>query len=136
MSLNPSLKKQLLDAAIKARSNSYSPYSNYKVGSALLMDEQRIFSGCNVENASYGATICAERAAIFSAIGEGFKNVQAILVVTDSLEPWPPCGMCRQVLSEFATAEVPVLLCNLDGVMREKTLGELCPHFFGPLQLS
>lgn len=136
MSLTPSLKKQLLDAAIKARSNSYSPYSNYKVGSALLMDDQRIFSGCNVENASYGATICAERSAIFSAIGQGFKNVQAILVVTDSLEPWPPCGMCRQVLSEFATAEVPVLLCNLDGVMREKTLGELCPHFFGPLQLS
>ncbi len=136
MSLTPSLKKQLLDAAIKARSNSYSPYSNYKVGSALLMDDQRIFSGCNVENASYGATICAERSAIFSAIGHGFKNVQAILVVTDSLEPWPPCGMCRQVLSEFATAQVPVLMCNLDGIMREKTLGELCPHFFGPLQLS
>ncbi|MBK7842640.1 MAG: cytidine deaminase [Bdellovibrionales bacterium] len=130
------MKKQLLDAAIKARSNSYSPYSNCKVGSALLMDDQRIFSGCNVENASYGATICAERSAVFSAIGQGFKNVKAILVVTDSLEPWPPCGMCRQVLSEFATAEVPVLLCNLDGVMREKTLGELCPHFFGPLHLS
>lgn len=136
MSLTPSLKKQLLDAAIKARSNSYSPYSNCKVGSALLMDDQRIFSGCNVENASYGATICAERSAVFSAIGQGFKNVKVILVVTDSLEPWPPCGMCRQVLSEFATAEVPVLLCNLDGVMREKTLGELCPHFFGPLHLS
>lgn len=129
------LIEKLYQAAKQARDHSYSPYSGYKVGAALWMNESQIFSGCNVENASYGATICAERAALFSAISQGYQKVGAILVLTDAQEPWPPCGLCRQVLSEFSIPEVPVILSNLKEKIIQRTMEELCPYFFGATHL-
>lgn len=136
MSIDNKTEQGLVQAAEQARLNSHSPYSGFKVGASVLMDNGQIYSGCNVENASYGGTVCAERVALWKAISEGAKKVQALVVVTDTDQPWPPCGMCRQVLSEFCPPEAPVILANLKGDQIRKTLGELCPDFFGPLNLK
>jgi len=91
--------KELMEIAIKARERAYVPYSNYKVGAALLDREGRVFSGCNIENAAYGPTNCAERTAIFKAVSEGSTQFSAIAVVADSSEAVTPCGVCRQVMA-------------------------------------
>ncbi|MCB0365637.1 MAG: cytidine deaminase [Bdellovibrionaceae bacterium] len=134
--LDTNTKAKMLQAAMEARLNSHSPYSGFKVGASVLMDNGQIYGGCNVENASYGGTVCAERTAIWKGVSEGAKRVQALVVVTDSDQPWPPCGMCRQVVSEFSSPEVPVILANLKGKEIAQTVAELCPHFFGPMHLK
>ncbi len=121
---------KLHQAAVKVRKNSYSPYSGYKVASALVTDDNRIFAGVNVENASYGGTICAERSAIFTAVSSGAKKIKAILVLTDEKTPWPPCGFCRQVISEFVTKDTTVYLANLSGVKKAYKFSELFPTAF------
>lgn len=126
----------LFQAALQVRNNSHSPYSNYKVASSILTSNQKIFAGVNVENASYGATICAERSAIFSAVSAGEKKIEAILILTDEANPWPPCGMCRQVIAEFASPHTKVYLANLKGVQRELTFGELFPLGFSSENLA
>src|SRR5579871_6834568 len=93
---------QLLEAARTARNNSIAPYSNFRVGAALMAGSGTIYTGCNVENATYGLTICAERVALFKAISEGAREFQAIAVAADTNAPTPPCGTCRQLLWEFA----------------------------------
>ncbi|MBQ3604017.1 MAG: cytidine deaminase [Clostridia bacterium] len=125
--------QKLINAAMQARMESYSPYSGYSVGAAVLTASGEIFSGCNIENASYGATMCAERTAIFSAIAAGHKNFTAIAIVggKDGEADLPyPCGMCRQVLSEFCDKDFKVIIARSETDFEEYTLGELLPHSF------
>lgn len=117
----------LIDAAKKARDSAYAPYSRFAVGAALLTKSGRIITGCNVENLSFGLTICAERAAVFSAIAAGEKEFEAIAVVADSVSPVTPCGACRQVLSEFAS-ELPICSANLQDVRFVSSIQELLPR--------
>lgn len=116
---------QLIAAARTARENAYAPFSHFQVGAAVRGKSGRIFAGCNVENASYGLTICAERVAIFKAISEGEREFNAIAVVTDAESLTPPCGACRQIIWEFC-GDIPVILANLRGkVERERSLNLL-----------
>jgi len=116
----------LVAAATAARDRSHSPYSRFAVGAAVLMEDGSIHAGCNVENRSFGLTVCAERTAIATAVGQGLRRPQAIAVVTDTDPPAAPCGACREVLAEFAD-ELPVLLCNLQGDRCLIQLTELFP---------
>ncbi|HOL14332.1 MAG: cytidine deaminase [Bacillota bacterium] len=122
----------LLDAALKARENAYAPYSGFKVGAALLARDGSIYTGCNVENASYGLTVCAERNAVFSGVASGAINFEKIVVAADG-DLTPPCGMCLQVLREFGVKTV--VLVNLERKWRSYTLDELLPVSFGPENL-
>ncbi|NLL42869.1 MAG: cytidine deaminase [Firmicutes bacterium] len=128
--------KELMEIAIKARERAYVPYSNYKVGAALLDREGRVFSGCNIENAAYGPTNCAERTAIFKAVSEGSTQFSAIAVVADSSEAVTPCGVCRQVMAEFFDPDTIIYLGNLDGKIVETTLEKLLPHAFTSKDLT
>jgi cytidine deaminase len=119
----------LISAAKKARENAHAPYSNFRVGAALRAVSGRIFGGCNVENATYGLTICAERVAIFKAISEGERGFDAISVVTDTDALTPPCGACRQLIWEFC-GDVPVILANLKGKTDVMHMRELFPKPF------
>ncbi len=123
----------LLELAKKAMERSYSPYSHYAVGAALLCADGRVFQGCNIENASFGLTNCAERTAMFKAISEGADEFTAIAIAASGSAPWP-CGACRQVLNEFAPG-IRVLV-TWDGNVDEMTLDELLPHGFGPKSLQ
>lgn len=122
----------LVEAARAAAANSYSPYSHYAVGAALLAADGAVYTGCNVENASYGLTNCAERTAIFKAVGDGRRRFRAIAVAGgEAGAPATPCGACRQVIAEFCAPDMPVLCAALDGGdVREFTAGELLPHGF------
>ncbi len=120
----------LIRAAGETRERAHAPYSGFRVGSALLTAGGAIFSGCNVENRSYGATVCAERVALASAVAAGDPTPVAIVVITDTSPPSLPCGLCLQALSEFAAPELPVRLVNPAGESRELRLEELLPHPF------
>jgi cytidine deaminase len=122
-------KDLLIEAAKQARENAHAPYSNFRVGAALRSTSGRIFSGCNVENATYGLTICAERVAIFKAISEGERGFRAIAVVTDTEVLTPPCGACRQLIWEFC-GDIPVSMANLKGKMEVIQMRELFPRPF------
>lgn len=126
----------LVQQAIQARKRAYTPYSNFQVGAALLTKNQQVFLGCNVENASYGLTNCAERTAIFKAISEGETEIAAIAVVGDTEGPISPCGACRQVIAEFSTENTKVILANLKGEVAETTVYELLPGFFSSKDLK
>jgi cytidine deaminase len=119
----------LISAAKQARENAHAPYSNFRVGAALRATSGRIFGGCNVENATYGLTVCAERIAIFKAISEGERGFDAIAVVTDTGKLTPPCGACRQLIWEFC-GDVPVILANLKGKTEVIPMHELFPKPF------
>lgn len=124
---------ELLSLAREAMRHSYSPYSRYKVGACLLAENGRVFLGCNVENASFGLTNCAERTALFKAVSEGVQHFSAIAIAAEGAAPWP-CGACRQVLNEFAP-DIRVLVTWGDGQTAEATLRDLLPHGFGPKDL-
>lgn len=117
-------------AAREAAERSYSPYSGFAVGAAVLTASGRIFAGCNVENASFGLSICAERAAVFRAIAEGEREIEAVAVYTPTLEPVMPCGACLQVLSEFGPSATVTSLCD-GGDRVEAALHDLLPRAFG-----
>ena len=120
--------QKLMDCAIKARENAYSPYSHFAVGAALLCEDGTLFEGCNIENASYGLTNCAERTAIFKAVSEGHIKFKALAVVADTEGPCAPCGACRQVMAEF---KIPrIILGNLMGNIKIVTIEELLPFSF------
>ncbi len=124
--------QNLVEAAVAIRDHSYSPYSKFKVGAALLGKSGKVYCGTNVENASFGLSICAERSAIFRAVAEGEIEFEAIAVVADGKTPTAPCGACRQVLLEFGQ-DMIVILAGEDGVagpMAQHTVGELVPHAF------
>jgi cytidine deaminase len=120
----------LVLTAAKARAQAYVPYSHFHVGAALLDGDGRLYTGCNVENASYGATCCAERTAVFKAISEGSKQISRIAVVGDQAEPCLPCGICRQVLAEFATPDFELLAGTPAGHFERYGLDDLLPHAF------
>jgi len=120
----------LLDQAIEARKKAYAPYSKFQVGAALLTKDKQVFFGCNIENASYGLTNCAERTAIFKAVSEGEKEIEAIVVVGDTEGPIAPCGACRQVMAEFCDKDTKIILANLNGATAETTIDELLPGAF------
>lgn len=129
-------KERLLLEAKKVQSYAYAPYSSFQVGAALLTEKGKIFAGCNIENASYSLTICAERNALFKAISEGERNFSALLVIGDSEEPISPCGACRQVIVEFCDESMPVYLTNLKGDLLETTVGKLLPGAFSKEDLA
>src|SRR4051812_4876200 len=116
--------KDLIAAARLARENAYAPYSRFAVGAALRAKSGRVFCGCNVENLSFGLTICAERNAVFAAVAAGEREFEAIAVVADSKEPVTPCGACRQVLAEFGL-DLAVCSVNLEGATYESSIREL-----------
>lgn len=129
------LEAGLIEAARSAREKAYAPYSGFKVGAALLCDNGRIFTGCNVENAAYSASICAERVAIGKAVSEGCSKFRAIAIVSESDEPCPPCGFCRQVMAEF-NPDLSIIMVNGNGQVIRSTAKELLPLAFTERQLS
>ena len=132
--MSPIDDRQLVQAALEGSKNAYIPYSNYRVGAALLTVSGHVFTGCNVENAGYSPTICAERTAFVKAISDGHQHFAAIAVV--SRGAGSPCGVCRQFMFEFAPA-LKIILADLDGqVSLVATLDELLPHGFGPANLD
>jgi cytidine deaminase len=121
--------EHLIVVARQSRENAHAPYSNFRVGAALRAISGRVFGGCNVENATYGLTVCAERTAIFKAISEGERGFDAICVVTDTDALTPPCGACRQLIWEFC-GDVPVILANLKGKTEIVQMRDLFPRPF------
>jgi cytidine deaminase len=121
--------EQLISAATEAMHRAFAPYSDFKVGAALETASGEMVSGCNIENASYGLTMCAERVAIFKAVSEGVREFTRIAVVTDTDRLTPPCGACRQIIWEFC-GDVPVIMSNLKGETKECRMGELLPDAF------
>lgn len=132
--LTEALRQRLIAAALDTQKNAYVPYSHYPVGAALLAAEGQVYTGCNVENAAYPATICAERTAVVKAVSEGVRQFEAIVVITQN--GVLPCGTCRQVLNEFAPSLI-VIAADTDGVIHhEMLLTDLLPNSFGPRELS
>jgi cytidine deaminase len=121
--------QQLVEAARDVREKAYAPYSEFRVGAAVRTKGGKIYTGCNVESASYGLTVCAERVAIWKAVSEGEKEFTNIAVVADTQELTPPCGVCRQILWEFC-GDVPVTFSNLNGKTETVTMKELLPRAF------
>lgn len=135
--------EQLIENAIEARKMAYTPYSKYKVGAALLSSDDKIIKGCNIENAAYGPTNCAERTAFFKAVSEGVKEFSAIAIVggleneTDLFSGYAfPCGVCRQVMREFCDSEFEIVVARSTDDYKVYTLGELLPESFGPDNLK
>ncbi|MBR8664425.1 cytidine deaminase [Bacillus paralicheniformis] len=123
-------KQELIAEALKAREFAYVPYSKFKVGAALLTEDGKVYKGCNIENAAYSLCNCAERTALFKAYSEGEKSFKMLAVAADTLGPVSPCGACRQVISELCSPNMPVILTNLNGQIKEMTVQELLPGAF------
>lgn len=133
MSVTNEERKQLVSLALEARQRAYAPYSNYPVGAALMTKSKRIYTGCNIENASYPLTICGERAAMFNAVSQGSTDFDTIVIATRN--GGSPCGACRQVMAEFSL-DMKVIIVDQDGaVTMETTVAELLPAAFTPENL-
>jgi len=129
--MDPKTAQELVDQAIEARDKAYAPYSKFKVGAAILTKDGKTYQGCNIENASYGATICAERSAVCNMIVNGGADPIAIAICYNEEEFAVPCGICRQVLSEFSPkGDLIILMAKTDGTYRETTLSALLPSSF------
>ncbi len=120
----------MIAEALKAREFAYVPYSKFKVGAALLTEDGKVYKGCNIENAAYSLCNCAERTALFKAYSEGEKSFKMLAVAADTPGPVSPCGACRQVISELCSPNMPVILTNLNGQIKEMTVQELLPGAF------
>ncbi|EIN06315.1 cytidine deaminase [Punctularia strigosozonata HHB-11173 SS5] len=142
-------RERLIKASFEAKAMAYCRYSNFRVGAALLTSKGEIIKGANIENASYGGTICAERTALVKAVSEGMRDFVALAVVTDVKSTISPCGMCRQVIREFCAMDMPILLVPADYYERKEvsateaaesvkdwTIAQLLPDSFGPEQLD
>lgn len=132
----PPKVEQAFESAKKARLASYSPYSNFKVGAALVTKSGKIVSGCNVENASYGGAVCAERIAIFKSVSEGEREFDEIVVVTDAKEPAFPCAFCLQIMAEFFEGKVRVWIADTKAIRSVHKYEDLLPMRFGPRELA
>lgn len=130
MAISSEQKDQLIQACLYAQRLAYVPYSQFRVGAAVLAQDGQIYTGCNIENASFGATICAERVAIVKAISTGNRKILALAVVTDANEFARPCGICRQVIAEFAGEHFAILALKPDGSYEEKSLTDVLPDAF------
>jgi cytidine deaminase len=128
-------RERMLDLAFEAMERAYTPYSHFQVGACLKGASGRYYLGCNVESASYSPTNCAERTAVFKAVSEGERKFESIVIVCSGKNPAAPCGVCRQVLREFCSDDMPVVFANSKRDFTESTLGELLPHSFGPEDL-
>lgn len=128
------MKKELIKKALEAKEMAYAPYSEFKVGAALLTDKGNIYTGCNIECASYSPTICAERTAIAKAVSEGERKIE-IIAVTGSSDWTFPCGVCRQVIREFGK-DCTIIIVNSEDEYKEFSMEELLPHSFGPQDLN
>jgi len=128
--VTPAQRRALVSRARAVRARAHAPYSKFQVGAAVLDDKGRIHAGTNVENASYGLTVCAERHAVAAAVAAGAKKVRAVAVITPTSPPGSPCGACRQVLAEFAAPDALVLLASPTGVPEETSMGALLPRSF------
>jgi cytidine deaminase len=128
---------ELFQVALRARDRSYSPYSGFKVGAAIRLESGEVFNGCNVENSSFGGTVCAERTAILKAVSEKGPTIRIaeVLVVTDASPGWPPCGLCRQVIAEFGS-KAHIHATNLKGELKTTRMDELFPDAFLPEHLK
>ena len=126
------IKEELVECAIRAREKSYSPYSNFKVGAALLTSDDSVFEGANIENASYPLSMCAERNALFNAYCHGInqEDIEALAIVADTVLPVSPCGACRQVISELFPRDKPIYLANLNCDIKITNVDELLPYSF------
>ena len=138
--MNPDQERELIAVATDARTRAYVPYSHYAVGAAILTADGQLHGGCNIENASYGLTSCAERNAIFGLVGKSAdpdaRRIRAVAVVTAGTDPATPCGACRQVIREFGKGAA-IIIANTDGtIFLRTTLDTLLPHSFGPEQLD
>ncbi len=122
-------QQELIELATDVRERAYAPFSNFRVGAAVVADDGTVFTGCNVESASYGLTVCAERVAIWKAVSEGAKGFSQIAVVADTEELTPPCGVCRQIIWEFC-GDIPVTFANLSGKTETVRMSELLPRAF------
>jgi cytidine deaminase len=122
--------RELVKLAIEARKNAYVPYSKFQVGAALETEDGSIYTGCNIENASYGATNCGERTAIFKAVSEGHRVIKKIAIVGDMATFTAPCGICRQVIAEFADRNIEIILVKNEQEYIKKTLEEILPGAF------
>lgn len=137
--MTPDSLEALVSAAVAVRQRAYAPYSKFRVGAALRLRDGRTMVGANVENCSYGLSICAERGAVVSAVAQGLRpgDVVAVAVAADAPVVTAPCGACRQVLAEFTSLDAPVVLHNVrNGARSSHTLGELLPHAFTPAALT
>ncbi|MCK4622698.1 MAG: cytidine deaminase [Desulfuromonadales bacterium] len=131
MDISKQVFQKMVAAAKSVSKNSYSPYSNFSVGAAVLTRDGKIFSGCNVENASFGLTICAERNAIFHVLAMGHSHLDAVVVYTPTQKPTLPCGACRQVINEFGTEADVIIVCDSPEILQRK-VSDLLPDAFGP----
>ncbi|REJ09690.1 cytidine deaminase [Halobacillus trueperi] len=127
---------QLINEAKKIREKAYVPYSNFPVGAALVTEDGTLYTGCNIENAAYPVTCCAERVAIFKAVSDGHNSFKELAVVADTKRPVPPCGSCRQVMSEFFQSDVKIHTTNLHGDTKTFTMDEILPFSFSSADLS
>jgi cytidine deaminase len=128
--ISKEMEKRLMDAAKNASRNAYSPYSKFPVGAAVLSGQGEIFAGCNVENASYGLTICAERNAVFQMVARGQREISAVVLYTPTPKPSAPCGACRQVINEFGPQAEIISVCDGREVLRSR-LDKMLPDAFG-----
>ena len=133
--LDPGMINKMTKLAKSASTKAYCPYSGFRVGAAILTTNNELFSGCNVENASYGLTSCAERNAIFSMVVQGERAIAAIVIYTPTDKPAAPCGACRQVINEFGPNALIVSVCDSDNVLKLR-ISELLPRSFGPADLE
>ena len=122
---------ELVKCAIEASEKAYSPYSKFKVGAAVLAEDGQVYTGCNIENVSFGATVCAERTAIFNAVAKGNRKITKIAVSSESNDYTMPCGICRQVALEFGGKDLIILCADREGKYKEYTLDQLLPEAFG-----
>lgn len=136
MMMNAKAMRKAHREAKVARKRAHAPYSGFKVGAALVTAKGRVYCGCNVENASYGGTVCAERVAILKAVSEGESDFHGILVVTDADRPAFPCALCLQTMAEFFRPQARIAIADLKGVVSEHRFDELLPKSFGPRQLK
>ncbi|MGZ4163243.1 MAG: cytidine deaminase [Tumebacillaceae bacterium] len=123
-------QQQLIEQAKQARELAYVPYSKFPVGAALLIEGGEVVTGCNIENASFGLSNCAERTAVFKAVSAGKKQIKQVAIIADTEGPVSPCGACRQVLAEFCDPDTPVVLTNMKQDILETTVGKLLPGAF------
>ena len=134
--MSPEPLEPMLDLARYALGNAHAPYSRFRIGACVRSGSGRLYAGCNVENASYPVTQCAEATAIGAMVAAGERQIVEVVVVSEGAEPCPPCGRCRQQLAEFASPQTRVHLCGPEGLRLSATLGELLPMAFGPNTLN